>query len=161
MTLSLKRMRKCRAPFGSQNTENAGFPLLKECGKCRAPIGTQNAENAGLPLAQQWGKFKAPIGSQNTGFAELPLAHRMRGLQGSHWFKECWMWRAPIGSQNAGIAGLCSCVCMEPKRNLMIKLNMKNLCFFITLVLKVHKIENFFDSDFGICVISLLVMSKY
>ncbi len=27
--------------------------------------------------------------------------------------------------------------------------------------LKVHKIENIFDSDFGICVISLLVMSKY
>ncbi len=27
-------------------------------------------------------------------------------------------------------------------------------------VLKVHKIENFFDSDFGICVISLLVMHK-
>ncbi len=27
--------------------------------------------------------------------------------------------------------------------------------------LKVHKIENFFDCDFGICVISLLVMSKY
>ncbi len=27
--------------------------------------------------------------------------------------------------------------------------------------LKVHKIENFFDYDFGICVISLLVMSKY
>jgi hypothetical protein len=27
--------------------------------------------------------------------------------------------------------------------------------------LKVHKIENFFDSDFGICIISLLVMSKY
>ncbi len=27
--------------------------------------------------------------------------------------------------------------------------------------LKVHKIENFFDSDFGICVISLLGMSKY
>ncbi len=27
--------------------------------------------------------------------------------------------------------------------------------------LKVHKIENFFDSDFGICVISLLVMLKY
>ncbi len=29
------------------------------------------------------------------------------------------------------------------------------------LSLKVHKIENFFDSDFGICVISLLVMSQY
>ncbi len=27
--------------------------------------------------------------------------------------------------------------------------------------LKVHKIENFFDSDFGICVISLILMSKY
>jgi hypothetical protein len=26
---------------------------------------------------------------------------------------------------------------------------------------QVHKIENFFDSDFGICVISLIVMSKY
>ncbi len=26
--------------------------------------------------------------------------------------------------------------------------------------LKVHKIEHFFDSDFGICIISLLVMSK-
>ncbi len=29
-----------------------------------------------------------------------------------------------------------------------------------TVALKVHKIENFFDSDFGICVISLLVMHK-
>ncbi len=27
--------------------------------------------------------------------------------------------------------------------------------------LKVHKTENFFDSDFGICVFSLLIMSKY
>ncbi len=27
--------------------------------------------------------------------------------------------------------------------------------------LKVHKMENFFDSDFGTCVISFLVMSKY
>jgi hypothetical protein len=27
--------------------------------------------------------------------------------------------------------------------------------------LKVHKNENFFDSDIGICVISLLVMPKY
>jgi hypothetical protein len=27
-------------------------------------------------------------------------------------------------------------------------------------LLKVHKIANFFDSDFGICVISLLVMHK-
>ncbi len=26
--------------------------------------------------------------------------------------------------------------------------------------LKVHKIEHFFDSDFGICVFSLLVMHK-
>jgi hypothetical protein len=30
-----------------------------------------------------------------------------------------------------------------------------------TVPLKVHKIENFFDSDYGICVISLLVMSQY
>ncbi len=29
------------------------------------------------------------------------------------------------------------------------------------IYLKVHKIENFFDSDCGICVISLLVMVKY
>jgi hypothetical protein len=28
-------------------------------------------------------------------------------------------------------------------------------------LLKVHKIENFFDSDLGICVISLIVMSQY
>ncbi len=32
------------------------------------------------------------------------------------------------------------------------------LCWFL---LKVHKIENFFYSDFGICLISLLFMSKY
>jgi hypothetical protein len=32
---------------------------------------------------------------------------------------------------------------------------------FAKIGLKVHKIENFFGSDFGICVISLLVMSKY
>ncbi len=31
----------------------------------------------------------------------------------------------------------------------------------IAACLKVHKNENFFDFDFGICVISLLVMSKY
>ncbi len=30
----------------------------------------------------------------------------------------------------------------------------------VDLWLKVHKIENFFDFDFGICVISLLVMHK-
>ncbi len=34
-------------------------------------------------------------------------------------------------------------------------------CINIRRNLKVHKIENFFDSDCGICVISLLVMSKY
>jgi len=33
--------------------------------------------------------------------------------------------------------------------------------YIIWMCLKVHKIDNFFDSDFGICVISLLVMSKY
>ncbi len=33
--------------------------------------------------------------------------------------------------------------------------------YTVMVTLKVHKIENFFDSDFGICVISLLVMSKY
>jgi hypothetical protein len=31
---------------------------------------------------------------------------------------------------------------------------------FGTSLLKVRKIENFFDSDFGICVISLLGMHK-
>ncbi len=31
----------------------------------------------------------------------------------------------------------------------------------VKTTLKVHKIENFFDSDFWICVISLLVLSKY
>ncbi len=37
-----------------------------------------------------------------------------------------------------------------------------SLLYFHCLVyLKVHKTENFFDSDFGMCVISLLVMSKY
>ncbi len=35
------------------------------------------------------------------------------------------------------------------------------LFFHFTLPLKVHKIDNFFDSDFGIRVISLLVISKY
>ncbi len=44
---------------------------------------------------------------------------------------------------------------------------LKNLCYLrhldtkvLSKYLKVHKIENFFDSDFGICVISLLAMSK-
>jgi hypothetical protein len=31
----------------------------------------------------------------------------------------------------------------------------------LSYLLKVHKIENFFDSNFGICNISLIVMSKY
>jgi hypothetical protein len=38
--------------------------------------------------------------------------------------------------------------------------NPSDLVFYVIL-LKVHKIENFFDSDFGIRLISLLVMSKY
>ncbi len=29
------------------------------------------------------------------------------------------------------------------------------------MLLKVHKIENFFGSDFEFCVISLLIMLKY
>ncbi len=33
--------------------------------------------------------------------------------------------------------------------------------FFIVAHLKVHKIEIFFGFDFEICIISLLVMSKY
>jgi hypothetical protein len=44
------------------------------------------------------------------------------------------------------------------------KLEPKNsyACVPLTLEsLKVHKIENFFDSDFEICIISLLVMAKY
>ncbi len=41
-------------------------------------------------------------------------------------------------------------------------LDLERLTFYIDYkALKVHKIENFFDYDFGICVISLLVMSKY
>jgi hypothetical protein len=31
----------------------------------------------------------------------------------------------------------------------------------LILILKVHKIEIFFGFDFEICIISLLVMSKY
>jgi hypothetical protein len=39
------------------------------------------------------------------------------------------------------------------------KLTQNCVCRQTILVgLKVHEIENFFDSDFGICVISLLVM---
>ncbi len=41
---------------------------------------------------------------------------------------------------------------------------LSNFCFFSlvsAIVLKVHKIENFVDSDFGICGISLLVMHKW
>ncbi len=37
----------------------------------------------------------------------------------------------------------------------------KDYFYLLFFLLKVHKIENLFDSDFGICVISLLVMSKY
>ena len=33
-------------------------------------------------------------------------------------------------------------------------------CAICDRALKVHKIENFFDSYFGICIISLLVMHK-
>jgi hypothetical protein len=33
--------------------------------------------------------------------------------------------------------------------------------FNVHVMLKVHKIENFFGFDFGICVISFLVMSNY
>ncbi len=45
----------------------------------------------------------------------------------------------------------------------MIGADMRHFLFFVNAVhtrLKVNKIENFFDSDFGICVISLLVMHK-
>jgi hypothetical protein len=36
-----------------------------------------------------------------------------------------------------------------------------NAASFIVFILKGYKIENFFGSDFEICVISLLVMLKY
>ncbi len=47
-------------------------------------------------------------------------------------------------------------------REISQKLNdfLENDVFRANIKLKVHKNENFFDSDFGICVISLLVMHK-
>jgi hypothetical protein len=38
---------------------------------------------------------------------------------------------------------------------------MKIILRMLNMRLKVHKIENFFDSDFEICIIFLLVMAKY
>ncbi len=46
-------------------------------------------------------------------------------------------------------------MCDSPKSYIGIGLDKKNDA------LKVHKIENFFGSDFEFCVISLLVMLKY
>ncbi len=43
-----------------------------------------------------------------------------------------------------------------PNSTEILQINIKD-----SVGLKVHKIENFFASDFGICDISLLVMSKY
>ncbi len=48
----------------------------------------------------------------------------------------------------------------HPHDNLRSQHDRQAMCQHITVRLKVHKIENFFDSDFGICVISLLVMHK-
>ncbi len=48
----------------------------------------------------------------------------------------------------------CGCEVAACFRNLVTA----TVCIIISL--KVHKIENFFDCDFGICVISLLVMHK-
>ncbi len=60
-------------------------------------------------------------------------------------------------------------ICLELKRQKMLhlKVRKKSCCVqqkewkYINFLLKVHKIENFFGSDFEFCVISLLVMLKY
>jgi hypothetical protein len=44
---------------------------------------------------------------------------------------------------------------------LLLPIPVTSITFPWSSSLKVHKIENFLDSDFGICVISLIVMSKY
>jgi hypothetical protein len=56
------------------------------------------------------------------------------------------------------------CLCRMYKVAMPILASGGGECIFpfdSSMPLKVHKIENFFDSDFGICVISLLVLSKY
>jgi hypothetical protein len=122
-----------------------GSHWFKEYGKCRAPIFSQNTGNAGFSLAQRSGKCRAPIGTQNAENAELLLAYRLREVLGAHWHTECGVCRAPIGLQSAESPGLplahrmqgvqgSAAVCMEPKRNLIIKINMKNLCFHHTSV---------------------------
>jgi hypothetical protein len=73
-------------------------------------------------------------------------------------------------SFNANISSVCAKIsksCLNRIKNFVTPSAMKMLYFAMVysilisyIVLKVHKIENFFDSDFGICVISLLVMHK-
>ncbi len=51
--------------------------------------------------------------------------------------------------------------CLNHQGEYKIRALPRTVSYRVFPLLKVHKIENFFDSDFGICVISLLVMSKY
>jgi hypothetical protein len=62
-----------------------------------------------------------------------------------------------VSPQSGARAGsLPSCAAEQPGKVCLAHSEQTNISS-----LKVHKIENFFDYDFGICVISLLVMSKY
>ncbi len=65
----------------------------------------------------------------------------------------CW-------HDETGIYAACPCTLSSALQ----QLTCKETCIYAacpsTLSLKVHKIENFFDPDFEICVISLLVMHK-
>ncbi len=64
-----------------------------------------------------------------------------------------------ISTKTIQRAQKCSCRSRSRSRSRNSDLRLRNTGYRESL--KVHKIENFFDSDFGICVISLLVMSKY
>jgi hypothetical protein len=53
----------------------------------------------------------------------------------------------------------CNCVCIRLRIHFTLCTSTRSATQ-TSLPLKVHKTENLFDSDFGICIISLLVMHK-
>jgi hypothetical protein len=62
------------------------------------------------------------------------------------------------GKSTESLAILCNCDICRVAYSRMNCTDFKNR--HTNYLLEVHKIENFFDSDYGICVISFLVMSK-
>jgi hypothetical protein len=123
-------------------------------------VGESQFQRLDKRLALWAGIFKKSMGARHR--VGIGLLYRPARLHRLAEFIPWNRFRGPIHVQKYQLCLLCDCtISIHEYSSVYLPILWARYSMSSTIPLKVHKIEKFFDSDFGICVISLLDMSKY